>query len=285
MGSNVDAKTGLYGIIGNPVDHSLSPLLHNAAFEKLKINAHYLAFRVEEPFVVQALESVRALGIKGLNVTIPHKEAAFNAVDEVPEDIDRAIGAINTVVNNDGQLFGYNTDGSGFLTALKEDLSFNPEGKNCLVLGAGGSARAVVFALGHAHADKIWIHNRTKSRSEGLKEYAATYFSGTEIESVISETDLAGETIDLVVNTTSCGMTNDLMPIDLGVLKTRAAVYDLVYSPLETPFLKDAKRLGLPSANGLGMLAAQAALSFELWTGKKEGVRQTMLEALKKWCS
>src|SRR3990167_46940 len=167
----LDAETDLYGILGNPVRHSLSPLIHNAVFQELKINAVYLAFEIRRESLGLAFEAVRSLGIKGVNVTIPFKEAALGFVDEIPEDLDRCVGALNTVVNRDGRLFGYNTDVSGFLTAINEELQFNPEGKTALVLGAGGAARGVVFALAHAHAEKILINNRTETRAQGLQEY------------------------------------------------------------------------------------------------------------------
>lgn len=278
----VNASTQLYGIFGNPVNHSLSPLLHNALFDQFKMNAVYMAFQIEKESLGLAFEAMRSLGIRGVNITIPHKEAALGFVDEVPEDLDRCVGAVNTVVNRKGKLIGYNTDGAGFLSSLKDDLGFNPEGKTCLVLGAGGAARGVVFALARAKADRILIYNRTQARAEGLKDYLFSYFPEVEIEALGSLDGLKNEKVDLVVNATSCGMSpNDPVSMDLTILKTKARVYDLVYSPAETPLLTKAKSLGLPCVNGLGMLAAQAALSFELWTGHREGVKEKMLETLK----
>ena len=279
----INAETSLYGIFGNPVTHSLSPLMHNAAFNRFQMNAVYMAFQVEENCLGLAFEAMRAMGMRGANITIPFKEDAVNFIDEIPEDVDRCVGAINTIVNKNGQLYGYNTDGTGFLVALKEELGFNPAGKKVLVLGAGGAARGVVFALARARADEITIHNRTMERAEGLSDYVSGHFPGTEID-VMDNMDLVDDKKpDLVVNATSLGMKNrDGSPFNLDLLTHKASVYDLVYSPLETPFLKQAKKLGLPHANGLGMLAAQAALSFELWTGEKEGVREKMLEVLKK---
>ena len=279
----IDSHTQLYGILGNPIEHSLSPQIHNAAFKHFELNAQYLAFKVQPEALGLAFEGIRALGIRGVNLTIPFKQTAIEFVDEIPEDVDRATGAINTVVNRDGQLYGYNTDCMGFLTSLKEDLSFNPEGKNILVLGAGGSACSVVFSLARAHAEHVLIHNRTHERAEGLVSFAGPYFPETEIEALASTEEISPQKIDLIVNTTSCGMKGDnSVPLDLKSLRHPAFLYDLVYSPTETPFLKSAKTLGWKAVNGLGMLAAQAALSFELWTGKKEGVREMMRESLKK---
>lgn len=279
----LDSDTQLYGIIGDPVGHSLSPKLHNAAFEKFGMNAVYLAFCVEASRLDQAFDSMRALGILGVNVTVPHKEAAVNCVDEIPHDLDRAIGAINTVVNRDGRLLGYNTDGPGFLSSLKEELAFNPKGKRILLLGAGGAARGVSFSLAKAGVEKMWIYNRTRERGVGLVDLLSTHFPMTEFSAIGGSTDAASEKIDLVVNTTSVGMEgNPGTPFDLSHLKAAPAVYDLVYSPGETEFLKQAKNLQLHHANGFGMLAAQAALSFERWTGKTEGVKALMADVLKK---
>ncbi len=275
-----NTQTSLYGIFGNPVHHSISPLLHNSAFSQEKINAVYLAFPVEPAYLGIAFEAMRAMGMRGANITIPFKEIALDFIDEVPEDIDRCIGAINTVHVQDGKLLGYNTDGKGFLQSLHEDLSFNPEARSILVLGAGGAARGVVFSLARAHADKLWIYNRSPERAQGLAEHARTYFPETEFEAIQGIPEIQGERIDLVVNATSCGMGNGETPFNLRLLEQKTAVYDLVYSPAETPLLKTAKTLGFSCANGLGMLVNQAALSFEIWTGKKTGVRETMLKAL-----
>lgn len=278
----IDAKTKLYGIFGNPVEHSLSPILHNAVFKRLKMDCVYMAFRVEPGCLGLAFEGMRSIGIRGVNVTIPFKEDAVNFVDEVPEDLDRLTGAINTVVQKDGRLYGYNTDGLGFLQALHEELSFKPQGKDVLVIGAGGAARGVVFALAHAGADRIFICNRSRERARGLAEYASTYFSETEIVSLESFGDMPDKKMDLVINATSCGMKgNQDLPMDWGLIREPKAAYDLVYTPSETLWLKEAKRIGIPCANGLGMLVAQGAISFERWTGKKEGVREAMREALK----
>ncbi len=279
----VDAATELYGIFGNPARHSLSPFIHNTLFRELGINAVYLAFQIEENSLALAFEAIRALGMRGVNVTIPFKEKAENFVDEIPEDIDRGVGAINTVVNKKGRLFGFNTDGPGFIRALKEELAFTPEGKRIFLLGAGGAARGAAFAAAHAKADEIFIHNRTPGRAEGLAEYLAEHFPETEIRPISGFEELRGNKIDLVVNATSCGMKpDDPPPFDLKLLGHQACVYDLIYSPAETHLLKQAKNLGWVHANGLGMLANQAALSFALWTGRSEGIREAMRETLKK---
>ncbi|OGW90781.1 MAG: shikimate dehydrogenase [Omnitrophica bacterium RIFCSPHIGHO2_02_FULL_63_14] len=278
--ASVNSHTQLYGIIGHPVGHSLSPQLHNALFGKLGLNAVYLAFDVDGPRLGFALEAVRTLGIKGLNVTVPHKETVLEFIDEIPEDLDRCVGAVNTIVNRDGRLFGYNTDVPGFLMALREELGFDPRGKKILVLGAGGAARAAVFALAWAGADAVTIHNRTPARAKGLEGYLATHFGDTDVRAVDAGEAAAGK-VDLVVNATSLGLKAfDPPPFDLGSLKGKPAAYDIVYGRA-TKFLETAARLGLPHAGGGGMLAAQAAASFALWTGRKDGVRETLMETLK----
>lgn len=279
----IDAGTELYGIFGNPVKHSLSPLIHNAMFKRFGMNAVYLAFEISKESLGLAFEAIRALALRGVNLTIPFKEPAIDFIDEIPEDVDRCVGALNTVVNQNGRLIGFNTDGPGFLASLRQDLGINPEGKHTLVLGAGGAARGVAFALARAHAEKIWIHNRTVSRAEGLAEYMETFFPDTAIEPLDSIERVRGQKVDLVVNATPCGMREgDPSPLDLRFLKQGAGAYDLIYNRPETAFLKQARQLGIPCANGIGMLAAQAALSFELWTGRREGVKEVMRETLKQ---
>ncbi len=281
-----DASTQLYGVLGNPVRHSLSPLIHNAAFRKTGLNASYMAFQVEEGTLPLAFEAIRALGLRGVNVTIPFKEEAESLVDEIPEDLDRAIGAINTVVNRDGILYGHNTDVRGFLTAAAEELGFHPSGKTVLVLGAGGAARAVAFAVASAGAARVLILNRTRERGEGLMDYAAGFFPETEFDSPYTPLAAAAEKPHLIVNATSLGLRETDEPsFDANLLTPATSVFDLIYNPAETPLLREAKKRGLKAANGLGMLAAQAAAAFELWTGVKDGVRETMLEELRAWGS
>ncbi len=279
----MNSETKLYGIFGHPVTHSLSPQMHNAAFKHFGLNAQYLAFEIQKEGLGLAFEAIRSLKMGGVNITVPFKEEAIGYVDEIPEDIDRAMDAINTVVNRDGRLYGYNTDMLGFLWALKNDLNFLPAGKKIFLCGAGGSARAVTFALGSGEAEKVWIYNRTLERALGLADVAAARFPETEFEAVSDLGFLKSEKMDCVVNATASGMkSEDALPVDLKQFKGKPVVYDLIYSPAETPFLKSAAALGFSCANGLGMLAAQGALSFGLWTGVKVGVLEQMLETLKK---
>lgn len=280
--SKLGSNTALYGIFGHPVRHSLSPVLHNAAFAEAGIDAAYLAFEVEPGLLGGAFEALRSMGMRGVNLTIPFKEEAIEFVDEIPEDVDRCIGAINTVVNRDGILYGYNTDGPGLLLALQEELGFTAEGKNVLILGAGGAARGAAFALARSHAQGIFLSNRTSDRAEGLATNLSGHFPGTNIESLSSLKDIRGEQIDLVLNATSLGLRRgDPSPVDLGAVDGKPLVYDMVYGQ-ETAFLADAARRGLRSAGGLGMLVNQAAIAFKHWTGTIEGVRESMSHAARQ---
>lgn len=276
----VSARTALYGIFGHPVTHSLSPALHNAAFAQTGLDAVYLAFEVRPGFLGSAFEALRGLGVRGVNVTIPFKEEAIEYLDEIPEDVDRCIGAINTVVNRDGVLYGYNTDGPGLLLALQEELQISAEGKSVLVLGAGGAARGAAFALARAHARAVTIYNRTAERAQGLAANLEAHFPETEIECLQAANDASAERYDLVINATSLGLKKaDPAPFDLGLLKGKPAVYDMVYGQT-TALLAEAKKRGLPSAGGLGMLINQAAIAFKHWTGTIEGVREVMRKAV-----
>lgn len=282
--AQIDAKTALYGIFGDPVEHSLSPLIHNTLFAEQGLNAVYLAFRVESQQLGLAVEAMRSMGMRGANITIPHKEEVLQYLDEIPEDVDRCIGAINTIVNKDGRLYGYNTDGAGFLQSLRLDLGLDPTSRSVLMVGAGGSARGVAAALAAAGAARIVILNRTVDRARGLTEYLSGYFPETDIEAVASAEEARGDKFDLVVNTTSLGMKpSDPRPIDLASLKGSPKIYDLVYAPPATPLLRQAAELGLTHCNGIGMLASQAALAFGLWTARQEGVRARMMEVLAPW--
>ena len=251
-----DASTLLYGIFGHPVAHSLSPAMHNAAFDALGLNAAYLAFDVTD--LAGAVQGVRALGIKGLSVTIPHKVAIMDYLDEV-EGVASRIGAVNTVVNHAGRLKGMNTDWLGAVNAIEEKTSL--AGKRVVVLGAGGSARAVAAGVVHRRA-LLHIANRTAEKARAVAELFGCTWSGLE------ETDeLYG---DILINTTSVGMEPDTgkMPVASEVLGRFSVVMDIVYAPLETRLLREAAAAGLVTINGLRMLLLQAVAQFEIWTGR-----------------
>jgi shikimate dehydrogenase len=246
------------GVIGDPVRHSLSPIVHNAAFRALDLDWAYLSFEVRRGDVPAAIAGVRALGIDGLSVTMPHKEAVATAIDRLSSRAER-LGAVNTVVNQAGVLVGESTDGRAFIDALLDE-GFDPAGRRCAVVGAGGAARAVILALAEHGASEILIINRTPSRAE-----AALLLAG-EAGRVAEQPDIAGA--DLVVNATPAGMrATDDLPVDPQHLHANQLVADLIYAPAITPLMHEARARGAATVNGLGMLIHQAAAAFRLWTG------------------
>lgn len=256
------AHTRLAAVIGYPVRHSLSPAMHNAAFGELGLDWVYVACEVAPGAVPRALAGARALGFGGLSVTIPHKAAALEEVDEASAAA-LAVGAANTVVAlGDGRLRGENTDGAGFLASLADE-GFHPAGRTCAVLGAGGAARAVVHALAEAGAVDVVVVNRTRGRAE-----AAAALAGAAGR-VGDEADV--ERADLVVNATPLGLSGSdpaVLPVDPMRLGPGQLVVDLVPNPAVTPLMRAARDRGARVAGGLGMLVHQGALAFELWTGR-----------------
>ncbi len=280
------ARTRLAAIIGDPVRHSLSPAMHNAAFAALGLDWVYLAFEVAEGNAQAAVDGARALGLVGLSVTMPHKGAVVNAVDRL-SPVAVALNAVNTVVRRAGDVLeGDNTDGAGFLDALRHDEGFDPAGHRCLVVGAGGAARAVVKALADAGARQVVVVNRTSSRAE-----AAAALAGA-----VGRVGVIGEAADaeLVVNATPAGMSRGARPdaevvpiggthvgedasagppvaasvVDPAHLGPGQLVVDLIYHPPVTPLLEAARARGATGVSGLGMLIHQAAHAVRLWTGE-----------------
>ena len=273
----IDAQTRLVGVIGWPIAHSLSPTMHNAAFDALGLNWRYLAFPVPPGQVEQAIAGLRALGFRGTNVTVPHKEAVIPCLDRIPARV-RQFGAVNTVIvdrDADGAcaLRGENTDVEGFAYALREG-GFEPQGQRVLVAGAGGGARGVVYGLCGARAAQVTVLNRTPERAARLVADLAPGAGSTRLtwDALTPETLVHGaREADLFVNTTTRGMwphvDASIWPDDRS-LPAHLAVCDLVYRPLETRLLRQARSAGALAIDGLGMLVAQGALSFEMWTGQ-----------------
>lgn len=251
--------TRLAAVIGSPVRHSWSPAIHNAAFETLGLDWVYLAFEVTEGSAGPALDAVRTLGIEGLSVTMPHKAAVAAAVDDLTEDA-AALGAVNCVVNRGGRLLGDNTDGGGFLDGLAHDSRFEVAGSSCAVIGAGGAARAVVSALSSAGASEVLVVNR----SAGNADRAASLAGDRGRPATIDEVATCG----LVVNATPVGMGSSTgLPVPPDLLGVGQVAVDLVYDPVETPWLAALRAQGVEAHNGLSMLVHQAARAFEHWTG------------------
>jgi shikimate dehydrogenase len=264
-------KTQVLGIFGDPVQHSLSPRMQNAAIKAGKLDAVYVPFRVTRSQLCDAVRAVRAMGLRGVNLTIPHKETACSMVDELDETA-RLIGAINTIVNNNGWLKGYNTDGHGLLKALKQELGVEVPGRRIMLLGAGGACRAALVALCRSGAAWVGIANRTRERSQSLITELAGHVTGTTLASFPLSASLSGccpEQVDLLVNTSAVGLKGETFGFPVTeCVRPGGSVYDMVYSAEPTPLLQEARQAGLVAADGLGMLAGQGEIAFELWFGK-----------------
>ena len=273
----ISGHTHLAGVIGDPIRHTLSPAILNAAFRALDLDWVYVAFPVPAGQAPQAVAAVRTLGIAGLSVTMPHKAEVIPHLDEVSATAT-ALGAVNCIWRRGDELVGDSTDGPGFLDALRHDEGFDPADTKAVVLGAGGAARAVVLALGQAGAADVAVVNRTAARAEE----AAALAPG--VARVGDEDDLAGA--HLVVNATPIGMHDtphtEALPIDPKRLQPHQLVVDLVYHPLRTPLLAAARERGAVAVTGLGMLIHQAAHAFRLWTGEDPPLEVMSAAALAK---
>ncbi|MBN1628620.1 MAG: shikimate dehydrogenase [Thermoleophilia bacterium] len=267
-GSGINAQTGLIGVIGHPVGHSLSPLIHNAAFRHDGLDMVYLAFDVPPNLLGSAVEGIRALDMRGANVTVPHKETVLHLMDEV-DTLAGRVGAVNTIVNEQGQLVGYNTDVSGFVAAVHSVLPQGARGLSCLVVGAGGAARAVVAGLFEEEAQTIVVCNRTPARARSLCEAAAAW-GATSCEAIdydhIAEAATAAH---LIVNATPVGLGGAVKdsPLPVDTIHGGQAVVDLAYGACETMLVEAARGRGAVAVDGKEMLIMQAASSYGLWTG------------------
>lgn len=251
-------------MIGDPVAHSLSPAIHNAAFNAMGLDWVYVALPVPSGAAEQAAAGMRALGLRGLSVTMPHKYDVMAGLDEVT-DVARVLQAVNCITNRDGVLIGDNTDGAGFLAGIRADFSFDVESRCCVVLGAGGAARAVVLALADAGASSVVVVNRTELAAANAVAIAG---SVGRIGTVADVPDA-----DLVVNATPVGMAGAGagaldMPVPPGSLRAGQVVAELVYHPGRTPLMDAAESAGARTSNGISMLVHQAAIAFEAWTGE-----------------
>jgi shikimate dehydrogenase len=263
----INARTELYGVIGNPVRYSLSPTIHNGAFKRLGWNAVYLAFEIEN--LEEALKGIRGLGVKGVSVTHPFKTEVISFLDKV-EGLARKVKAVNTIVNRGGRLIGYNTDCDGALKALEEKI--NLKGKRTVLLGAGGAARAMGFGLKEKDCQLI-ITNRSRDRGEALTRELKCPFLPM---SSLARMKVGELEADVIINATSLGMypRDGETPVPKRLLKKGMTIMDIVYEPLETRFLREAKEKGCMTINGLEMLVHQGAAQFEIWTGTRPEVGQ-----------
>jgi shikimate dehydrogenase len=270
-----DACTSVVGVMGYPVRHSLSPLLHNTAFAALGLNWISLGFEVAagEAAAAAALDGMRSLGVAGLSVTMPHKADVAALVDD-RSDVAARLGAVNCVVNRDGTLYGANTDGAGFLASLVRAANFDPAGKRCLIVGAGGAARAVTLALADAGAASVTVVNRTAAKAADVAALAGAVGrvgERGERGDGVQARALAADA-QLIVNATPVGMVgtgagDEAWLIAPSLLRVGQVAVDLVYAPRVTPWLAAAAAAGATTVDGLGMLVHQAAAQLELWTG------------------
>lgn len=279
----------LTGIIGDPVHHTLSPAMHNAVFRKMKLPFVYLPFHVRPGELENFIDQARQWKMAGFNVTIPHKEKIIPFLNFLSPEAG-VIGAVNTVVRHQDKLWGYNTDAPGYLASLREEAGFDPKGKRIVILGAGGAARAILYALGTSGASHISLWNRTPARASSLIEEFRPILGNTTLKPVSPDfpfQEILPKT-DLLINATSAGLEKNssgqgiIDAIPLNILPQTAVVSDLVYRPPETRFLKMASRLHLKTVSGIEMLLHQGALAFHLWTRKKPDLRVMRKALLKK---
>ena len=267
----LDGYTRLAAVVANPIKHSISPFIHNTAFEATATNGVYVAWEIEASDLEQTIRNIRRYQMFGINLSMPYKEQVIPYLDELSDEA-RLIGAVNTVVNHDGILIGYNTDGKGFFKSLP---SFTITGKKMTLLGAGGAAKSILVQaiLDGANQISVFVREssmeKTKSYLDRLEEQTGFKVDLYALEDV-SELQARIAESDLLVNATSVGMDGKSSPVPESiVLPETLLVADIIYKPFETPFLKWARSQGNPAVNGLGMLLHQAAEAFQLWTGKE----------------
>jgi len=257
--------TKTYAVIGDPIDHSFSPALHNTAFLFSGLDCTYIAYRIPKGELEYGVAALKKINIAGFNVTIPHKVDMMKFLDEVDNEC-RVVGATNTVVSENGCFKGYNTDVDGFLDPIKK-RNIDSKGSDVLLIGAGGAARAIIAGFGKEKAHRVTIANRTRERAEELVKFAQSI----GLESDYLDLQSAGEAVNrykFVVNATSVGLKGIGCPISTRNIGKESIVYDIVYLPVETPLIDQSKNQGATIIYGWEMLLAQAMKSFEIWTGK-----------------
>ena len=251
-----------FAVIGDPIDHSLSPHIHSAAFRELNLDCSYIGYRIPQNELREGIEGLKKIKINGFNITIPHKIEMMKYVDKIDETCS-LIGAVNTVVNNEGVLKGYNTDMDGFLEPFKKK-KLKIKNCNVLLLGAGGAARAIVAGIAKEQAKSITIANRTLEKAKSLSEFAKKIqIDANAIQ--ISDVKDSAKNYDIIINATSIGLKNEPSPILLEGINEKTIVYDIVYMPMNTDFLKKAKQNNATVILGYEMLLGQATRAFEIW--------------------
>ncbi|MDP2931224.1 MAG: shikimate dehydrogenase [Chloroflexota bacterium] len=280
----ITGKTTVCGVIGDPIEHTMSPVMHNAAYKKLGLDYVYVAFRVDKADLGKAVAGMRALRIRGLNVTIPHKVTIMPFLDEL-DPLAEKIGAVNTVVNNNGVLRGCNTDATGFLQALLAK-GVQPDGKTVAILGAGGASRGISFILAERGANLVILNRKLEldwavDLARRISQVFQRQVTALELNEPNLDQTLAGA--DILVNATSVGMSPDIdsTPVPAKLLRPGLLVFDIVYNPIQTRLIKDARAAGAKTISGIDMLAWQGALAFEMWTGQPAPVELMKREAIK----
>ncbi len=268
----ISGKTKLYGIFGYPVEHTFSPGMHNAAFKKLKMNARYVPFAVHPDNLRVAAKAILPLGLCGLNITVPHKQNIIVCLDDLSEEA-RLIGAVNTIQIVDGKMVGHNTDGRGFIRSLHDNAGYDPKGETVFLIGSGGAARAVGFSLALAGVRKLFLYDvdlrKANSLTRDIRRKTGVDARALSTGDIASAANASG----CLINATPLGLKkSDPLPLKKELIQKRHLVYDLVYNPPETKFLKAAKERGAKRLSGIGMLLYQGVIAFEIWTGVKAPV-------------
>lgn len=279
---NISGKTKVTGLFGYPVEHSLSPAMHNAAFEHLNLDYCYVTFPIRPDLLGDAVKAIRALNLSGVNVTVPHKENVIPFLDEISEEAS-FIGAVNTIKNDGGRLTGYNTDGRGFMQSLSE-AGIDVRDKRILIVGSGGASRAIGYYL-CKEASGVYLYDVDKKKAERLMAHLNSIKNNVKVidtDSLKSSEFFSG--IDILINATPLGLKpDDPMPVDITLLNNKHIVCDLIYK--ETPLLRDASKIGCKTLDGLGMLLWQGVFAFEIWTAVKppvEVMRSALLRGVPK---
>jgi shikimate dehydrogenase len=265
VNQTINGSTKILAIFGDPVEHSLSPLMHNAAFSTLGWNCVYIPFQVKPTDLADAVRSIKSLNLKGVNITIPHKQAVMAELDKIIGD-SQISGSVNTIINRDGRLIGTSTDGIGFVRSLQEEGRFEIAGRNCLLLGAGGAARAIIYRLIAAKISSLVIVNRDFEKAVSLQEqiWNSSGFA-VAVQNLTKLDELDWGSFDLIVNSTSVGLHGEDSLVPLHFLKPRHFVYDLVYKKGGTQLYRDATAAGSRVLSGISLLLYQGVESFRLW--------------------
>lgn len=258
--------TKTFAVIGDPIDHSLSPSIHNAAFKALGMDCTYIAYRIPRGELGEGVESLKKIGVAGFNVTIPHKIEMMRYLDDASEEC-RMIGATNTVSNDSGRLRGYNTDMEGFIDPIRR-RGLAIQGQRALVIGAGGAARAIVAGFARHGASHITIANRTGQRGDELAKFASGLGPSSDSSTLEEAGRNAGE-YRFIVNATSVGLKNEPSPISTDTINSGCIVYDIIYMPMNTDLIAKSKKAGAEVIYGYEMLLGQAAIAFEIWHSTK----------------